>query len=224
MVAALDQAFGADVSRNLRAPSTSTDGTQIQRATEVAATFTAGPGQAPVHKTLADAFASWHQELYPFDDASRRDFDRRWQRALHDHQPVVMSWFVDFNSLDGDGRFFAPPATPGHQGGHMVVMQDYQVTDVPGFGTLQAGVAETRPEALEAALSAEAHIEFIRIKNSWGSFRPDRMFVLPGYHDLYLKYLNGPVKECAEKADGSPDTSSCFDGTPFKDIVLPPGY
>ncbi len=106
----------------------------------------------------------------------------------------------------------------------MVVVEDYQINDVPGFGTLPAGVLETRPAALEAALSSEASIEFIRVKNSWGSFRPDRQFVLPGYHDLYLKYLNGPVKKCAERPDGTPDTTRCSDHVPLWDVVLPAGY
>ncbi|MER3404079.1 MAG: hypothetical protein C4289_01925, partial [Chloroflexota bacterium] len=78
----------------------------------------------------------------------------------------------------------------------MVAMSDYQIENVPGFGTLKAGVDETRPEALQAALSPSAKIEFIRIKNSWGSYRRDREFVLPGYHDLYMRYLDGPIKEC----------------------------
>ena len=42
---------------------------------------------------------------------------------------------------------------------------------------------------------------------------------MPGYHDLYMKYLNGPVKQCAE---GS--TTNCWNTVPFNDIVLPPGY
>jgi hypothetical protein len=135
-----------------------------------------------------------------------------------------MSWFVDFNALDSDGRFAAPPATPGRQGGHMVVMEDYEIDNVPGFGTLQAGVRETRPEALDAALSDDAAIKFIRIKNSWGSYRSDRQFVVPGYHDLYMKYLNGPVKQCEVDADENPDTSNCWDTVPFTDVTLPAGY
>ncbi len=134
-----------------------------------------------------------------------------------------MSWFVDFNALDEQGRFAAPPATPGHQGGHMVVMEDYQINNVPGFGQLKAGVAETRSAALTAALDSRASIEFIRIKNSWGNYRSDRAFVLPGFHDLYMKYLNGPVRQCEEK-DGVTDPNNCVDDQAFNDVVLPPGY
>ena len=223
----LDKAFGADVSRTIGSGATLT-GTRIASADAIPAKLIDPATKEPVVKTLADAIGSgsfrWREAYYPRDAAGRRDLLKRVQRAMHDRQPVIMSWFVDFNSLDNQGRFMAPPTTPGHQGGHMVVVEDYQVNNVPGFGTLPAGVLETRPAALDAALASEASIEFIRVKNSWGSFRPDRQFVLPGYHDLYLNYLNGPVKKCAERPDGTPDTTRCSDHVPLWDVVLPAGY
>ncbi|MBK6698283.1 MAG: hypothetical protein IPG50_39785 [Myxococcales bacterium] len=225
----LDTAFGPDVSRTIGSGATLA-GTRIASPDTIPAKLIDPATKEPVTKTLADAIGSgssafrWREAYYPRDAAGRRDLLKRVQRAMHDRQPVIMSWFVDFNSLDNQGRFAAPPTTPGHQGGHMVVVEDYQINDVPGFGTLPAGVLETRPAALEAALSSEASIEFIRVKNSWGSFRPDRQFVLPGYHDLYLKYLNGPVKKCAERPDGTPDTTRCSDHVPLWDVVLPAGY
>jgi len=113
---------------------------------------------------------------------------------------------------------------PGRQGGHMTVLHDYEITNVPGFGTLKAGETAT-PEQLQAALADTAQISFLRIKNSWGAYRPDRWndAVIPGYHDLQLTYLNGPVKKCAEK-DGVTDTKNCSDATPLWDVVLPAGY
>lgn len=84
----------------------------------------------------------------------------RVQRALQDRQPVIISWYVDFAALDAQGRFFAPPAQPGRQGGHMTVLEDYQINEVPGFGTLKAGTLETRPEALAAALLPTAKSSF----------------------------------------------------------------
>ena len=95
-----------------------------------------------------------------------------------------------------------------------------------GFGTLKAGVKETRQAALDAALSDQAQISFLRIKNSWGAFRPDRWAeaVIPGYHDLQSPYLNGPVKKCAETASGNTDTTKCTNHVSLWDVVLPPGY
>ncbi len=189
--------------------------------------------------TLADAIGSgwsrtgpyaWVEVDYPSSAASRRTLQKRVQRALHDHQPVIISWFVDFNALARNGSFtleqLAAMGGPGRQGGHMVVMHDYEVTNVPGYGTLAAGVNETRPEALQAALSDSATIKFWRIKNSWGAFRPDRWdnTPIPGYHDLYQTYMNGPVKQCSTNADGSTNTASCWSAQPWWDLVLPAGY
>jgi hypothetical protein len=235
MVARLDKVFGASVSRTLDRSSVSLTGTNIKRTSDIAVKLSDPRLGRKVDATLKDVIGTrsswgtrtgnlaWREVSYGYDARSRREVLKRIQRALHDGQPVVMSWFVDFNSLDGQGRFAAPPATPGRQGGHLVVMEDYQINDVPGFGTLQAGVRETRPEALAAALDNGAKIEFIRIKNSWGGFRPDRAFVLPGYHDLYMKYLDGPVKQCSEK-NGTADPTNCWDTTPFRQVVLPAGY
>lgn len=225
VIAQLDQVFGKDVGRNLTTRlgvtgelTASTEGTAIRRAKDVPAAYTAGPGLPMETRTLEDAANSWRQVSFPGPQAQRRAFEKRWQQALHDQQPVVITWFVDFNALDSEGRFLAPPATPGAQGSHMTVMEDYQAW-APGFGDLKAGEKETRPEALEALLSDEAKVEFIRVKNSWGSFQPTRAFSLTGYHDLYMAYLNGPVKQCAEN-----DATRCWDNTPFEDVVLPPGY
>jgi len=171
---------------------------------------------------------AWNEVDYPSDSKGRRAFMKRVQKALHDGQPVIISWFVDFNALDSKSTFsleeIARRGGPGRQGGHMTVLHDYQISNVPGFGTLKAGETAT-PEQLTAALADTATIDFLRIKNSWGAYRPDRWndAVLPGYHDLTIGYVNGPVKKCAEK-NGVTDTTSCYDHTPLWDVVLPAGY
>lgn len=237
VVTQMDSVFGPKVTRTLDRWA-STKNTKVVRAREISVRTMDSTTKKMATVTLADAIGTkastyasrtgryaWQSISYPtWDATSRRATLRRMQTAMHDQNPVILSWFVDFNALDAQGRFMAPPATPGHQGGHMVVMEDYEIDNVPGFGTLKAGVKETRPEALKAALDPAATIKFLRIKNSWGSYRVDRQFVLPGYHDLYMAYLNGPVKQCRAKADGSPDTSSCWDDTPLNDLVLPAGY
>jgi hypothetical protein len=102
-------------------------------------------------------------------------------------------------------------------------MSDYEATDVPGFGTLKAGVTETRPEALEAALASESRIVFLRVKNSWGPTGAGDEFKTSGHYDLYMKYLDGPMKVCLQP-DGSQDSANCTDQTPFGSLVLPAGY
>jgi hypothetical protein len=211
--------------RDLTSASTPTTGTSIKRPREIPAAYTAAPGAPMVTRTLEDAIHSWRTVPYRArTKAARRAFARRWQKALNDNQPVILSWFVDFNALDESGRFAAPPATPGHQGYHMVVMDDYEFDGVPGFGMLAAGIKETRPEALAASLSDTATVKFIRIKNSRGSYRSDRQFVLPGYHDLHTADLDGPVQECATNADESTNVNACWSTTPLQDVTLPPGY
>lgn len=171
---------------------------------------------------------AYNEVNYPRSPDARREFWKRVQRALHDGQPIISSWKVDFNALNRESRFSMAELErlgPGRQGGHMTVMHDYQA-EVPGLGLLKAGELAT-DEEMQAALSDDTVIEFIRVKNSWGGLRPDRWdsSILPGYHDLELAYLNGPIKECATGADGETDTSNCTrDVTPLWDAVLPAGY
>ncbi len=171
---------------------------------------------------------AWNEVNYPGDEAGRREFWKRVQKALHDEQPVVTSWAVDFNALSSASRFSLAELSrrgPGSQGGHMTVMHDYQA-EVPGLGLLEAGKPAT-PAQMDAALSDGTKIEFVRVKNSWGGIRPDRWSeaAIPGYHDLELAYLNGPIKKCGEKPDGTTDTSNCTSQqTPLWDVVLPAGY
>jgi len=234
VVGHMNRVFGTSVSRTLDKTAT-TSGTTIKAARELAIKVWDEKTKRDVTATLQDAIGTrvgfsgrtgplaWNEVSYPFDAQGRRNFQKRFQRALHHGVPVVMSWHVDFNALQPGGQFKEPPAAPGRQGGHMVVMDDYQVSNVPGFGTLLAGVSETRPEALNAALDNRATIDFIRIKNSWGSIRPDRNFT-DGYHDLWMRYLNGPVKQCeVDEITDMPKLDTCFDSTPFEAVVLPPG-
>jgi len=237
-VGLLNAVFGANVSKTLdrgyttQAPPTFA-GLRVLRAADIAVRVNARGSSTFENKTLADAIGSgwsrsgpfaWTQTYYPSGAKARRTFQKRIQRALHDHQPVIVSWFVDFNALARDGSFsleeIARNGGPGKQGGHMVVMHDYEVDNVPGFGTLPAGVDETRPDALQAALSDAATVKFFRVKNSWGKYRPDRWddTPLPGYHDLYRTYLDGPIKQC------DTDGANCSNTTPLWDVVLPAGY
>jgi hypothetical protein len=225
----MDRIFARGVTRTLDRSQVSLKGTMIKRPSDFQVLVRDPQTKKPVTATLQDAIGTrsssrfaWRTVSYGWDAASRRSLLARVQRAMHDGQPVIMSWHVDFAAMK-DGQFLAPPETPGAQGGHMVVVEDYQVTDVPGFGTLPAGVVETRPEALAAALAPESKIEFIRVKNSWGTHRPDPLQIGPGYHDLYMRYLDGPIKQCTQ-VEGTSDPDDCWDDTPLNNFTLPPGY
>ncbi|WP_394840840.1 hypothetical protein LZC95_27665 [Pendulispora brunnea] len=229
----LDRAFGADASRALTpqdTPIVSPGAFQVRYAdrstdSEKAAFKTA---------SLSHALADWHSVPYPADERPRRDFLVRVQKALHDRQPVLLSWDVDFNALESGnnerrGSFnmttLRAAGGPGTQGGHMVVLEDYQAT-TESFGLLRAGTTldPNQPadkSKLDAALLPSTQIQFLRVKNSWGTFREDRGTVpgFPGYHDLYMDYLNGPIAWCPG--------SSWFCGgmtIPLRTVGLPPGY
>ncbi|MEZ4293426.1 MAG: hypothetical protein R3B70_00495 [Polyangiaceae bacterium] len=212
VIALLDDTFGQKVTKNLEKGAVVPEGSGLHtpKSIEIAMT-SSGP------LTLADAIGkpsssynvrqrsgtyAWNEESYPYYPSGRRDFLAKAQKAMHGGLPVIMTWFVDFNAMKSN-TFKEPPATPGRQGGHMTVLEDYQVTNVPGYGTLEAGTVVTDQKALDAALSKEATIEFFRIKNSWGSdlAPPGASDDFKGYNDLYMKYLNGPITKCTAKGD-----------------------
>ncbi len=236
--AALDTTFGADVSKTLDKGASAAP--IVKHPADLPAKLMNPTTKRADTVTLADAIGThksasdqdhrtgkfaWNDVAYPRAKQARRDFLKRVQRALADGNPVVVNWYVDFNALTADGKFLAPPAKPGSQGGHVVLAVDYQVENVPGFGTLPAGVVETRPAALQAALDDQAIVTFIRIKNSWGTtYHPLPAPGAAGDHDLYLKYLNGPIQECDLTDNGDPKPGTCVKAIPFESVVLPAGY
>lgn len=239
----MTKAFGKDYSKSLEDSGT-TFGTSILAPDEFKVRYTerkSDPKVGTIKDTTLDvALDEWREASYPEYgsnlDSQRRSFQIRVQKALHDRQPVVITWDVDFNAMEGydpvtRGSFnlttLKKAGKAGHQGGHMTVLEDYQATTVE-FGLLKAGVTldPSIPEdkaKLDAALLPTSSIEFFRIKNSWGALRDDRSSApgFPGYHDLYMDYLNGPIAWCPDATD----TTKCYGkSTPFNAVVLPPGY
>jgi hypothetical protein len=233
----LDRVFGERVTRTFSGSGSARNGgTTILRAQDFDVSYTSGPGRPAARRKLSQAMNEWRQVYYSKREG--RSFLQRVQRALHDAQPVVITWFVDFNAMENRpgplrGSFNMETLNelgPGSQGGHMTVLEDYQARLSDGT-LLKAGetLDPRNPEhaaLLERALSPDTEIVFLRVKNSWGSARPDRAFApgMPGYHDLYVDYLNGPVKRC-NQVNGETDNTDCpYDHTPLQNVVLPPGY
>jgi hypothetical protein len=240
--AQLDKAFGTTGKKTLVSTAT-TAGTKIIDANDFAVRYTervTDPNVPTVKDTsLAVAVDEWTTDFYPFDTSSRRAFQIRTQKALHDRQPVIITWSVDFNAMEGQagpkqGSFnldtLAKAGGPGRQGGHMTVLEDYEAV-TKQFGTLKAGVTLDPTKAadkakLDAALRPDTTISFWRIKNSWGAFRDDRASApgFPGYHDLYQTYLDGPITWCPE-VEGSKTADNCTGSEdPLSNVILPPGY
>lgn len=174
-----------------------------------------------VDGTLADVIGygrfAWRSASYGTTAPARASFQQRVIRALNDNQPVLISWLVDFNAMSSTGLFQLSNITaPGRQGGHLTVMEDYQVVvRQPGRPerTLRAG--EPASEADQDLAARYGTLEFIRIKNSWGTARdPSGTGFFGGYTDLYLDYLNGPITW----------TEDMSMRTPLSSVILPPGY
>jgi len=230
--AALTSTFGESGTRTFASRTQArNEGTAIIRAQDFSVAYASGPGRPVANRKLSDAAREWSQRSYYRGD---REFLVRIQKALHAAQPVIVSWFVDFNAMENregplKGSFNMTTLGelgPGRQGGHMTVFEDYQAKLADGT-VLEAGVTlEANDPRLAKALEPSTQIQFFRVKNSWGAARPDRAFApgMPGYHDLHMTYLDGPVKKCAEK-NGQTDTTNCpSEQTPLKYVILPPGF
>ncbi len=242
--AELTKVFGATFDRTFRSSATTTKGTSLVHPKDFAVSYTERLTDAnkPTVKntSVAVAIQQWREASYPsWSDSSKRSFQVRVQQALHDGQPVVITWDVDFNAMESSdpvlkGSFnmttLTKAARPGRQGGHMTVLEDYEV-DTKEFGLLKAGLTldPTNPsdaKKLDAALLPTSAIQFLRIKNSWGALRDDRASApgFPGYHDLHMDYLNGPMAWCPDLADPKDPAKCTGRTTAWSNVVLPPGY
>lgn len=237
VVAQLDAAFGKDGARTfVTGGGGTTTGTSIVRPQSFKVSYPSRSSTGKVtlkSASLVSAMNDWKQMSYGSD---RAGFQLRLKRALHAASPVIITWSVDFNAMengnnDRRGSFnmttLNEAGGPGRQGGHMTVLEDYQVKLASGE-VLLANVDTTDPAKLAAALEPGAKIEFLQVKNSWGGARPDRAFAagMPGYHNLYMDYLDGPITWCRDgEGTGTPASRGCTSKvTPLKNVVVPPGF
>lgn len=239
----LVSAFGEDGTRTLDGTG-STEGTSIVAAADYEVAYPereTDPDAPTLRETnLETAMGEWQTASYPSNEASRRAFQIRIQKTIHDGVAAMVTWDVEFNAMESDpgdlqGSFnmttLAEAGGPGRQGGHMTVFEDYEA-ETAEFGTLDAGVTldPNDPEdaaKLDAALLPTSSVRFFRIKNSWGALRDDRASApgFPGYHDLYMDYLNGPVTSWCPSVTGTKTAQNC-QGTsrPLRSVFFPPGY
>lgn len=134
------------------------------------------------------------------------------KKALNKHEPVVMSWFVDFNAMNNEGIFNKNSLDllkEGHQGYHMTVIEDYLVEGIHPVTGQPFSIGEGEATA-EEKLLAEQHgnvVAFI-VKNSWGGAeRLDRSsynrFGQKGYHRLDASYLFSWLAELSNAEEKS---------------------
>jgi hypothetical protein len=141
-----------------------------------------------------------------------KKLEQRIKAALNDHQPVVLSWFVTFNAADENGLFnlatLSYKKELGSSGGHMIVLHDYVVNNVPGRGTLGEGDMSDE----DKALAMEGDLDYFVVKNSWGANRADRPWLGNGNSRLSWDYLTNRYE--------NEEVFSTF----IRGVVLPPGY
>lgn len=154
--------------------------------------------------------------------AATRAYFKRIQLALHAGVPVPISWFLaDNGDPAGIGAYKTVPAVPAgatDSVDHETLITDYEITDVPGFGTLHAGVDATAAQRA-AALDDSAKIVFFRVKDSYATRVVKKKRVT--MNDLYVDYLTGTVRVCP---DGAPTSPKCENVIPLEDVTLPPGF
>lgn len=196
-------------------------GASVVRPLSDAIGHRAQPGDDPDQRT--GEFA-WNVVPYARKSpAATRAYFRRIQRALHAGVPIPVSWFLAANGdPDQLGAYREVPAEPADiidSVPHQTVIADYEVTDVPGFGTLKAGAIATAAQR-EAALDERANIVFFRVTDSYATRVVNSKRV--GVNDLYVEYLTGTVRVCPA---GVPRTSrACHSEIPLEDVTLPAGF
>ena len=218
----LDEAFGSDMAA-------------AEAISIPASKFVVGVTKEGHETTLAQALSgprAWNQINFPRVSgkdsipsasvvASRKQLLRRVMKALNDRKPVIMTTMIDFNALDiADATFKKSKVDAdgiGGQGGHMVVLEDYVVTNVPGhIGPLPEG---NLPDEVKLA-ALEGDLVYLKAKNSWGTDRPNRGLT-DGYNRFDNDYL---TKQLAWKWSEDSDASQVSYYTTLTDFVLPPGY
>lgn len=136
MQKSLDTVFGEDMSRTF---STSADETNtlIINPEHFEVQYTNGSTNESTEdatvQNLVSALGEWSEIK---SRVTSRPVLRRVQQALHDRQPVLLSWLVDFNAFDRSAgtftldtwnKLFNSTGKPGRQGGHMTVLEDYEI-------------------------------------------------------------------------------------------------
>lgn len=196
VMAVLDQAFGVKIS-SLK--------DKIHPASELTTTKDASGSKLSLADEIAGGRHAWTILSYPqlFGPDPRVPLRVRRQRAnvlrraldaVNQKKPVIMSVMVEFSALNTEKSatfeydlYLSRGYTSG-QGGHLLVLEDYVVENVPGVGSI--GEGDVSSELKEAALQGE--LKYLVAKNSWGTERPDRG-LSDGYTRFTADYLNRPL-------------------------------
>jgi hypothetical protein len=225
VIQALNEAFGVDMS-------------SLSTKRYPASTLQTGAGRPGSNWTLQDEIVggahAWRQLSYPQlqgKNAQPRPWDRRQRtailqrvlRAANDKRPVIMTSMVEFAALNTENNatfeydLYLKKGYSEGQGGHLIVIEDYVVDNVPGVGTIAEGNVSN--ELKQAALRGE--VRYLVVKNSWGTDRPDRG-LSDGYTRFAMDFLNRPLPFGLEH--GETDITKGTWYSALSSFVVPPEY
>lgn len=207
----------SDIHRPQDLPVLAADGVHRVSLADVVGTVKPGTKYADGQRVGAEA---WNEIRYTWqsggaDDTRRLAMLRNVQSVLNRRLAVPVAWALARRAQGGvyRGNDLRPEDSTGI---HESILVDYEVENVPGFGTLRVDERETRPAALEATLDERATVTFFRLKNSWGvdptwteeelrqagispdspsAQKPNYLPSKPGFNDIYLDYLDATYKE-----------------------------
>lgn len=143
--------------------------------------------------------------------------------AVNHKKPVIMSIMVEFSALNTEGSatfeydLYLKRGFSSGQGGHLLVLEDYVVENVPGVGMI--GEGDVSPELKEAALQGD--LKYLVAKNSWGTERPDRG-LSDGYTRFTADYLNRPLPFGLNDEETDISRGSWFSA--LSEFIVPPGF
>jgi hypothetical protein len=103
------------------------------------------------------------------------------------------------------------------QGGHLIVLEDYVVNNVPGVGRI--GEGDVSNDLKEKAL--DGTVEYLVVKNSWGTDRAERG-ITDGYTRFEMKYLDQPLP--FDLNHGDSDLKNGIWYSALSNFILPPEY
>lgn len=160
-------------------------------------------------------------------NAEHKALLKRVMRAMNDHKPVLITWFVDFNAAS-NGIFsletLVKAGKPGRQGGHITVLEDYVAHGVdPQTGKrFQTTEGENSPE-LKRLAAEYGSIDYFVVKNSWGGAdRPDRPSYMHdnelGFTRLNANYIFGSIPVAPTETSRPRNTSV------LNEFIMPANY
>jgi len=222
---ALDKAFGIKMS-------------EARAKAHSASNLVTGSNNDGFKRVLADEIAGgrhqWRVLDYPqlFGTNPRETFLIRRQRAkvidrvlraVNDKKPVIMSTMIEFSALNTESNatfeydLYINRGYSSGQGGHLVVLEDYVIDNVPGVGSI--GEGDVSPELKDAALRGD--VRYLVTKNSWGTEREERG-LSDGYTRFTMKYLNNPLPFGLDDDESDISRASWFSA--LSDFIVPPEY